>query len=146
MIRLIGTAQNADRNLTSIVTCWTGTPDAIDGLLVQALVLLGDGVKDLDGTGGIFDVRIDLGSQAGCVHPMTVAAGVTRAWFRTEIAAVPADTAVAVKVLSPNAADSDVDVTVYLYDVLGALAMLAINAMTARASEMEFQTIYGAEL
>jgi hypothetical protein len=111
--------ENADRDLTSQVTVLTDTPDASDPMQCQALVYLGDGTKNLDGTGGDFEVTIELGSQTVEEDPqtITVSSGQTRAALMSEPFVVPANTQVVVKVKSPNAGDSDVDVTAYLYDV-----------------------------
>lgn len=113
--------ENADRDLTSLITVLTHTPDASNPCLCQALVLFGDGAKDLDGTGGDFELTITVGGQTIQPDPQTVtfSTAVRGAVFSTKFP-VPANAEVVVRVLSPNVADTDVDVTAYLYDV-GAL-------------------------
>lgn len=110
-------SENADRNLTAIVLCLTHTPDADNPRLCQAIVFLGDGTKNLDGTGGNFSLRVDIGGQTGPVKTIALAAGVVRGWLMSDPFLVPANAAVTVRVLSPNAADVDVDVTASLMDV-----------------------------
>ena len=111
-------SENADRDLTSQVTVLTDTPHAVDNILCQGLIFFGDGVKDLDGTGGGFELTITVGGQTVEPDPQIV-------WFSTAIRAavftsifpVPAKMEVIIKVKSPNVADSDVDVTAYLFDI-----------------------------
>lgn len=111
-------SENADRDITSLITVLTDTPDAASPMLCQALVVLGDGAKDLDGTGGGFELTITVGGQTIEPNPQTVEFSTA---LRTSIWSsqfpVPSNTEVVVRVLSPNVADSDVDVTAYLYDV-----------------------------
>lgn len=115
--------ENADRNLTSLVTVLTHTPSTSLPLRCQALVNLGDGTKNLDGTGGDFEVVVTVGGQTVQPSPQTLTfSTAVRASFFTAEFPVPAGAEVVVKVLSPNAGDTDVDVTAYLYDVLGVLA------------------------
>lgn len=111
-------SENADRDLTSQVTCLTDTPDATNAMLCQALIYLGDGTKNLDGTGGDFEIEIMIGGQTVEPNPQLIAvsAGQTRAAIVSEAFTVPEATEVLIKVKSPNGADTDVDVTVFLYD------------------------------
>jgi len=111
-------SENADRNLTSQVTVLTDTPSATQNTLCQAYIKLGDGAKDLDGSGGQFELTITIGGQTIQPDPQGV-------WFSTAVRAavfssvfpVPANEEVVVKLKSPNAADTDVDTTAYLYDL-----------------------------
>jgi hypothetical protein len=113
--------ENADRNLTSIVTVLTHTPDASNPTLCQGLVLLGDGTKNLDGTGGSFELTVTVGGQTVQPNPQTVTfSTAVRSMVFTSVFPVPANAEVLLRVKSPNGADTDVDVTAYLYDV-GAL-------------------------
>lgn len=111
--------ENADRNLTSQVTVLTHTPSASAAMLCQALVNAGDGTKNLDGTGGAFQLEITVGGNSVQPGPQVVTLGAsdTRAAFVSNVFPVPANAEVVVKLLSPNAGDSDVDCTAYLYDV-----------------------------
>ena len=64
--------ENADRDITSIITVLTHTPDASNPMLCQGLIKPGDGVDDLDGTGGDFEYTVSaafsVGGQSGaCV-------------------------------------------------------------------------------
>ena len=108
--------ENADRDITSYVTCLTHTPDASNPVLCQAIVYLGDGTKDLDGTGGSFSIRVRLASQYGATKTEVISA-VGRAFLQTDKFSVPANVEVKIDILSPNGADTDVDVTAYLMDV-----------------------------
>jgi hypothetical protein len=106
--------ENADLDLTSLVTVLTHTPDASLPRLCQALVYLGDGSQNLDGTGGTFTLEINLAAQSGWRREIGFVAATTRAALLSEVFPVPANTQVTVRVLSPNGADTDVDVTAYL--------------------------------
>jgi hypothetical protein len=129
MWTLIGGApQSADLDLTGEIAVWTGTPDAAEPRTCAGVILLGDGVKDLDGTGGGFTVRIDLGGQSGPVGTQVLPAS-ARGCLPVPAFFVPAGVAVTVRLLSPNAADVDVGVTAYLAvedasDVLAEIASL----------------------
>jgi len=108
--------ENADRDISSYVACLTDTPSTTEAMQCQACLYLGDGVKNLDGTGGTFKIKINLGSQESQELSFTVTAGDVRTVLWTPVFPVPANTAVVIYCLSPNGADSDVDVTGYLYD------------------------------
>jgi len=110
--------ENADRDLTSQVTVLTDTPDASNNLICQALILFGDGVKNLDGSGGDFELEISVGGNTVQPAPQVVTFGTdVRAAVWTTAFPVPANSEVVIKAESPNLADTDVDVTAYLYDV-----------------------------
>jgi hypothetical protein len=116
MIEQIDT-ENADRDIkTAYIACLTHTPSTTEAMQCQAALFLGDGVKDLDGTGGTFKIKINIGSQESHELSFTVTAGDTRTVLWTPVFPVLANTAVVIYLLSPNAADADVDVTGYLYD------------------------------
>jgi hypothetical protein len=109
--------ENDDRDIkTAYVACLTHTPSTVEAMQCQAAIFLGDGVKDLDGTGGTFKIKVNIGSQESYELSFTVTAADTRAVLWTPPFPVLANTAVVIYVLSPNAADADVDVTAYLYD------------------------------
>ena len=107
--------ENADRNLTSYVTVLTDTPDASNARTCRCVIELGDGVKDLDATGGVFNVKVLVGGVllGGVADSVTLGA-VARSVIQTNAFVVPANTAVIIQVLSPNAADVDVDTTATL--------------------------------
>lgn len=129
-ITLLSTT-NADRDLTAQVTIYTGTPSATDNLLCQALIQFGDGTKNLDGSGGDFELTMLVGGQTVQPNPQLIAFGSeVRAAIWSQMIAVPANVALTIKVKSPNAADTDVDVTVYLYDC-AATGLTAAQVATA---------------
>ena len=128
MALIILDTENADRDLTSLVTVLTDTPDASNARLCQAVVKLGDGAKDLDGTGGYFDMVVTVGGQTIQPSPAKVTLGTEpRSMLAGSAFVVPAGDEVIIRVLSPNAADTDVDVTAVLYSV-EASSLAEINA------------------
>ena len=111
-------SENADRDLTSQVTVLTHTPATTVPMLCQGLVYLGDGTKNLDGSGGNFELTVTVGGQTVQPDPQVVTfSSAVRASVWTSVFPVPLNTEVILKVKSPNAADSDVDVTATLFDV-----------------------------
>ena len=111
-------SENADRDLTSLVTVLTHTPSAAEHRQCQAFVAFGDGAKDLDGTGGDFEVVVTVGGQTIEPSPQTVTfSTAVRVAIWTNPFPVPSNQEVIIRALSPNAGDSDVDVTVYLFDI-----------------------------
>jgi hypothetical protein len=126
--------ENADRNLTAIVTVLTHTPSASVPTICQGLVLLGDGTKNLDGSGGSFQLTITVGGQTIQPNPQTVTfSTAVRSAVWTTMFPVPANAEVVLRILSPNAADTDVDVTAYLYDLSSVdVGKVAGTAQTAR--------------
>ena len=113
--------ENADRDITSSITVLTDTPDAASNMLCQGYVVLGDGAKDIDGSGGDFEFVVTVGGQTIQPSPQIINFGTeirSAAW--TTVFPVPANEEVILKIKSPNAADSDVDTTAYLYDVFPA--------------------------
>lgn len=110
--------ENADRNLTSEVLVLTHTPSTTGATKVQASVELGDGIKDLDSSGGSFTLRVEVGgvSMFGGGVTKTVSA-IARTILQSDPFVVPANTEVKVYVTSPNGADTDVDVNARLFDV-----------------------------
>jgi hypothetical protein len=138
-------SENGDYDLTSSVTVLTDTPDASNPKICQAYIAIGDGSKDLDGTGGDFEVVITVGSQTLEPSPQTVTfSTATRVCIFTHAFPVPANTEVVIKLKSPNIDDDDVDVTVTLYDVTGgtdqtgdAYAYLGTNLGAAGVNAVE---------
>lgn len=110
--------ENSDLDLTSQVTILTDTPDASKNTLCQAYAEFGDGTKNLDGTGGFFQFTLTVGGITVQPNPTIIQFDTSaRSAVWTNQFSVPANTEVIWKVLSPNSADSDVDVTTYLYNV-----------------------------
>lgn len=110
--------ENADRDLSSEVAVLTHTPDASNARRVMAVIKLGDGTKDLDGTGGDFTVRITVGGQNYNGGGETKTIGTEdRVVMYTEEFIVPANNEVVIYVTSPNAGDTDVDTTCELYEL-----------------------------
>jgi len=122
-------SENADRDIkTAAITVLTHTPDASNPMICQGLIFLGDGAKNLDGTGGAFQLIITVGGQTIEPSPQTVTfSTAVRAAVWTTPFPVPANKEVVIKVLSPNVADSDVDVTAYLYDISAQGALVLNN-------------------
>jgi hypothetical protein len=111
--------ENADRDLTSQVTVLTHTPDASNPRWCVGYIAFGDGAKNLDGTGGDFELTVTVGGQTIEPDPQVIAfSTATRCAVWTTPFPVPTNAAVILNVKSPNAGDSDVDVTAYLYDAL----------------------------
>ena len=109
-------SENADKNLTSYVLCLTATPSVANPMSCQVLVYLGDAAKVLDGTGGTFKMKIFVGSQESHELSFTVTSGDTRTHLWSPVFPVVENTEVKVYVLSPNGADTDIDVIAKLYD------------------------------
>ena len=108
--------ENADFNLTTTQTVLTHTPSTTAPKRCVGVVFLGDGSKDLTAAGGNFELTVVVGSQVGEPGPQTVAFGTNaRSFMETHDFVVPKNTAVQLKVKSPNGGDTDVDVTAYLY-------------------------------
>lgn len=111
-------SENADRDLTSLVTVLTHTPDASNITMCQGLIALGDGTKDLDGSGGDFELVVTIGGQTIQPSPQIMNFGTeVRSSVLTMEFPVPANNEVIMRVKSPNAADTDVDVTAILYEI-----------------------------
>lgn len=119
--------ENADRNITSIITVLTDTPDASNNVLCQGLIMLGDGTKNLDGSGGNFEFTVSVDGQIVQPNPQVVNFDTSvRAAVWTTPFPVPANTVVLLRVKSPNAADSDVDITAFLYEVAKGFELAAV--------------------
>lgn len=108
-------SENADRDLTSQVTVLTHTPSVSANLICTAVILLGDGTKDLDGSGGTFEIEVTIGGNSWLGGPQSYVLGTqVRAALQVNDFVVPAGDEVVIKVLSPNGADTDVDTTCIL--------------------------------
>lgn len=127
MPALVTVSQNGDFDLQggASVFSWTATQTGVYLLRIA----LGDGVKDLDGTGGAFTLTVAVAGRQlifGSAN-RTLPAAVTQALLpinNQHLVPIASGELVTVYILSPNAADTDVDVTVSLFDVSPA----AINA------------------
>lgn len=109
--------ENADLDLTSIVTVLTHTPSTAVPIRCQAAVFMGDGVKDLDGTGGPFELTVTVDGNTVQADPYTTDfSTAVRSMMFTKAFPVHASAEVIVRVKSPNSGDTDVDVTARLYD------------------------------
>jgi len=110
--------ENDDRDLTSLVTVLTDTPDGTYPMLCQGYIVLGDGAKDLNGDGGVFEFVITVGGQTIQPSPEVITFGTEpRSAVWTSQFVVPENTEVILRAKSPNGADTSVDVTAYLYDI-----------------------------
>ena len=82
------------------------------------MIYLGDGVKDLDGTGGEFEFTMLLGSQTVQPDPQLIwFSTATRAAVFTEQFPLYIGETVTLKIKSPNAADTDVNVHACIVEV-----------------------------
>lgn len=119
--------ENADFDLTSIQTVLTDTPDVTNPMLCQILLAIGDGSKDLDASGGTFEITININGVPLQPSPTTqYFAAVARVMWWSDPFPVPANMAVTIQLESPNGADTDVDVTAYLYEV--GVSAASVNA------------------
>lgn len=110
--------ENADRNLTSQVIVLTHTPSAIVPMQCQGLIYFGDGSKNLSGGSGTFSITVTIDGQTLQPDPQRIFFTTTsRSCVYTSIFPVPENNEVQLKVLSPNSADIDVDITAYLYSL-----------------------------
>lgn len=108
-------SENADLDLTSTVTVLTHTPDPTGMRRCQGIIALGDGTDDLDGSGGDFEITVLIGGATYNGGPQSVTIGTeSRTIIQTTEFSVPANSEVVIRVRSPNAADTNVDVTAYL--------------------------------
>lgn len=109
-------SENADRDLTTQVTVLTHTPSPLVPVECQVYVKMGDGSKNLAGVAGDYELVVTVGGQTIQPSPTTatfntaVRSGIYSVWF-----CVPANEEVVAKLTSPNAGDSDVDTTAYLF-------------------------------
>jgi len=132
MAILLLDSENADRDIkTAAITVLTHTPSATHSLSCAAYIEFGDGAKDLDGTGGDFELTITVGGQTIEPNPQVIEFSTairTAVW--TLAFPVPANSEVIIQVLSPNGADGDVDVTAYLYDMAATTTPVSIADTT----------------
>ena len=87
-------------------------------LVCQIITQLGDGVNDLDGSGGNFEHTLQFGSQVVEPDPQLIYySSATRAAVFTEQFPLPVGGTVYAKIKSPNAADTAVWVRSCIYEV-----------------------------
>ena len=135
--RNAGAGPGSPLDLTTLVTVLTDTPDASNATICQGYIKLGDGSYNLDGSGGDFQLVITVGGQTIQPSPQVVTFGTeVRSAIWTSQFPVPANEEVILRVLSPNADDTDVDVTAYLYDATSG-DTLAISTDATAADNFE---------
>jgi len=109
--------ETADRDLTTSVTVLTHTVTS-GPTWCTADIRLGDGAKNLDGTGGTFEVKVVVAGNTVHGGAIGVVQGTdVRSSLPTFAFWVGDDAEVTIAVESPNAADTDVAVTCVLADV-----------------------------
>lgn len=105
-------------DLTSQIQIFSYTNNGNEVLVCQGLVAFGNGVNDLDGTGGDFEFTLAFGGVPVQPDPQLLYFGeVETARTFTEQFPLPVGVTVTFKVKSPNAADSNVWVNACLYEV-----------------------------
>jgi len=109
---------NDDVDLTSPVTVFSATNGGSERVLVMLDVMVGDGTKDLDGTGATtLTMVVSNGGVAQQDIEVTVPDSQVRRRHQIDpIIWLPSET-LSVTLESSNASDVDVDVTVTAYDV-----------------------------
>lgn len=116
--QIVGTAQNADRNITE-ATVWTGT--IADTGTYRFKVVLGDGSKNLSGDGGTYLLMLTSDGVIYRGGPEEFEIGTaTRAEIQTEEFIFASGAVVSFKVYSPNASETDVDVAASIWQDVGA--------------------------
>lgn len=128
--QLVGTAQNADRNLYTNATVWTGT--ITDTGKYSFRVVLGDGTKNLSGTGGTYLLTLIINgvTYRGGSEEFEIGTG-ARVEIQTEDFLFPASATVSFKVYSPNASETDVDCTASLFQEVGSSAAALSSVASA---------------
>lgn len=141
--QILGTPTPTDRNLHAGATVLSQTPDASNPRLCYAMVMMGNGTKNLSGAGGDFTVTITIGGNTwnGGAQTRTLGSAV-RALIQTEAFLVPANSVVTVAITSPNSADTDVTVTAYL---VGNSTIAAIGAGVLAAGDIDGYTLEQAQ-
>lgn len=105
-------------DITSSYLVLTDTPDGSEDMICQAYMKIGGAGGVLSGGGGNFELVITIDGFTVQPSPQVITFGTeTASSVWTTQFPVPSNTEVKLYVKSPNAADSAVDVTSYLYDV-----------------------------
>lgn len=128
-ISLLATANN-DFDLTTAggASVYNAAPGNSAACLAKADILIGDGTKNLDGTGGDFTLYITVDSQVVQPSPQTFTFSTdVRSKVMTAEFIIPASATVTVKVHSPNAADTSVDVTTNIYQLDGPVVASSVT-------------------
>jgi hypothetical protein len=100
-------------------------------LICQGVVHLGNGVNDLDGSGGDFEHTLQFGSQINQYDAQLIRySTAVRTSVFTEQFPLPIGEAVTFKLKSPNAADSSVWCHACLYEVSDLSKMSSIGGVT----------------
>ena len=104
-------------DLTSEQTVLEYSQASEDPVLCRVCLEIGDDDKPLDGTGGNFTISITVDDVVIYPYPATVAlaASTTKTIWQSAEFTAPEGAEIAVLLTSPNAGDSDVDVTARIY-------------------------------
>jgi len=87
-------------------------------MVCQILMAIGDGVNDLDGSGGSFELYLSFGSRPVQPSPQKITFSTDAACsVFTEQFPLPVGESVTAKIKSPNAADTSVYIHCCIYEV-----------------------------
>ena len=147
--------QNGDYDLTGAVEVFDSDAISSGPTLCEAVIEIGDGAKDLDGSGGTFELTLQIDGKPVQPSPQEVEfeAGETAVVVITAPFLVPSGKDVQIEIKSPNAADTDVDVTATLCDVSAIQPAAKGNtldttkldaAVSSRAAEATLDGVKGA--
>ncbi len=108
----------AVRNITSQTTAISYTNSSDEIQICQGIVRLGDGVNNLDGTGGDFELTLQFGDRVTQPDPQLIyfSTAVQANIFTTQFP-LPINETVTLKIKSPNTADTSVWVHACVYEV-----------------------------
>lgn len=108
---------NTTYDLTSQVTVLNDTPSASFNTLCIGWIEVGNGLNNLDGSGGDFELEVVVNNQT--VQPVQSIPFTTavRSGIVTNQFIVPANKSVQFKLTSPNPADTNVNVKAEIYNV-----------------------------
>lgn len=108
--------QTSTLNLTSRKLVLQATPSADEDKQCQVYVELGDGINNLDGSGGIFELTLRIGGQNVQPAPQLYEFGnAPRAAVKTNSIVIPAGQEVKAFIRSPNPGDTNIAVRAYLF-------------------------------
>jgi len=135
--------EQGNRNLTSRVLVLTHTPGPSGAEQVGHSIQLGDGTNNLDGTGGSFICEVEVGGVLALSESITVPAA-TQFIIKVPDVLVQANAEVRVYVTSPNAADTNVNVTArqFLTSVAGDLDAVGLKDDAITASVFDEVTAF----